>query len=196
MRNLLKIVVTGPVGAGKTTFIRSISEIEVVDTDRRPTDETAEMKSGTTVAMDFGRITLGDEMWVQIYGTPGQSRFDFMWDILIQGAHGYILLVPAHLPGSMRAARSIKAFMQQRTQIPMVIGITHADHPDAWEIEDIQMILADTDAAHQYVVLNPTQPQSVAETLLVLIQELSNAATPDEKSAAEGIDLPDTACLK
>jgi uncharacterized protein len=115
MRNLLKIVVTGPVGAGKTTFIRTISEIDVVDTDRKPTDETAQMKSGTTVAMDFGRITLDGDMWVQIYGTPGQSRFDFMWDILIQGTHGYILLVPAHLPGSMRAARSIKTFMQQRT---------------------------------------------------------------------------------
>lgn len=176
MRNLLKIVVTGPVGAGKTTFIRTISEIDVVDTDRKPTDETAQMKSGTTVAMDFGRITLGDDMWVQIYGTPGQSRFDFMWDILIQGAHGYILLVPAHLPGSMRAARNIKSFMQQRTDMPMVIGITHADHPDAWDLEDIQMVLADVNPTCPYVALNPTQPESVAQTLLVLVQELMGTA--------------------
>jgi uncharacterized protein len=180
MRNLLKIVVTGPVGAGKTTFIRSISEIEVVDTDRKPTDETAQMKSGTTVAMDFGRITLGDDMWVQIYGTPGQSRFDFMWDIMIRGAHGYILLVPAHLPGSMRAARSIKSFMQQRTQVPLVIGITHADHPDAWDLEDIQMVLADTTPTCPYIFVNPTQTQSVAETVLELIQELANAVPMED----------------
>ncbi len=185
MQNLLKIVVTGPVGAGKTTFIRTISEIDVVDTDRKPTDETAQMKSGTTVAMDFGRITLGDDMWVQIYGTPGQSRFDFMWDIMIQGAHGYILLVPAHLPGSMRAARSIRTFMQQRTQVPLVIGITHADHPDAWDLEDIQMVLADAQPASPYVILNPTQPQSVAETLLALIQELENTNSTESLQSSE-----------
>jgi uncharacterized protein len=183
MRNFLKIVVTGPVGAGKTTFIRTISEIEVVDTDRKPTDETAQMKSGTTVAMDFGRITLGDDMWVQIYGTPGQSRFDFMWDILIKGAHGYVLLVPAHLPASMRAARSIKSFMQQRTTVPLVVGITHADHPDAWDLEDIQMVLADMSPTCPYVVLNATDPQSAAETLLALIQEL------EKKSLSESLIL-------
>jgi uncharacterized protein len=187
MRNLLKIVVTGPVGAGKTTFIRTISEIDVVDTDRKPTDETAQMKSGTTVAMDFGRITLDGDMWVQIYGTPGQSRFDFMWDILIQGAHGYILLVPAHLPGSMRAARSIKTFMQQRTQIPMVIGITHADRPDAWDLEDIQMVLADTKPTCPYVIVNATQPQSVAEALLELIQQLASTDSTEDL-------LPDELC--
>jgi uncharacterized protein len=142
------------------------------------------MKSSTTVAMDFGRITLGDEMWVQIYGTPGQSRFDFMWDIMIRGAHGYILLVPAHLPGSMRAARSIKTFMQQRTQVPMVIGITHADHPDAWDLEDIQMVLADTTPTCPYVVLNPTERQSVAETLLELIQQLEGTALAEEPISA------------
>ncbi|WP_299410664.1 ATP/GTP-binding protein [Acaryochloris sp. IP29b_bin.148] len=171
-RNILKIVVTGPVGAGKTTFIRTISEIEVIDTDRKPTDETAQMKSGTTVAMDFGRITLGDEMWVQIYGTPGQQRFDFMWDLLIQGAHGYVLLVPAHLPGSIREARNIRTFMQQRTNVPFVVGITHADHPDAWDLEDIQMGLEDYQATASYIVLNANERPSVAETLLALLGQL------------------------
>lgn len=171
-RNLLKIVVTGPVGAGKTTFIRTISEIEVVDTDRKPTDETAQMKSGTTVAMDFGRITLGDDMRVQIYGTPGQQRFDFMWDLLIQGAHGYVLLVPAHLSSSIREARNIRMFMQQRANIPFVVGITHADHPDAWDIEDIQMGLGDYQATASYVVLNANERPSVAATLLALLGQL------------------------
>ncbi len=171
MRDLMKIVVTGPVGAGKTTFIRTISEIEVVDTDRRATDETASLKSGTTVAMDFGRITLGDDMWVQIYGTPGQSRFDFMWDLLIKGAHGYILLVPAHMPKSIREARNIRAYMQQRVDIPMIVGITHMDHPDAWELEDIQMGLADFDPQIPYVTLNANHKSSVAESLLVLLQQ-------------------------
>lgn len=175
MENLLKIVVTGPVGAGKTTFIRTISEIEVVDTDRAPTDETAEMKSGTTVAMDFGRITLGDDMWVQIYGTPGQKRFDFMWDLLIQGAHAYVLLVPAHLPSSIREARDIQSFMMQRTDVPLIIGITHTDHPDAWETEDIQGVLGDFDGQNLYLDVNPNEKMEVAQVLLALIQLLASA---------------------
>jgi signal recognition particle receptor subunit beta len=174
MENLLKIVVTGPVGAGKTTFIRTISEIEVVDTDRTPTDETAEIKSGTTVAMDFGRITLGDDMWVQIYGTPGQKRFDFMWDLLIRGAHAYVLLVPAHLPSSIREAREIQSFMTERTDAPLIVGITHRDHPNAWRLEDIQCVLGDFNGRNLYVDVNPNEKLEVAQVLLELIQLLSN----------------------
>jgi signal recognition particle receptor subunit beta len=89
----MRLVVTGTVGAGKSTFIRSVSEIAVVDTDRRATDATAELKKKTTVAMDFGRLQFAPGMALHLYGTPGQSRFDFMWDILIRKAHAYILLV-------------------------------------------------------------------------------------------------------
>lgn len=174
MQNLLKIVVTGPVGAGKTTFIRTISEIEVVNTDRTPTDETAEMKSGTTVAMDFGRITLGDDMRVQIYGTPGQQRFDFMWDLLIQGAHAYVLLVPAHLPGSLSEAKHIQSFMMQRSSVPFIIGITHTDHPNAWDTEDIQFALGDFEGNNIYVDVNPNEKTEVAKVLLELIQVLAS----------------------
>jgi uncharacterized protein len=169
MNNVLKIVVTGPVGAGKSTFIRTISEIEVVDTDRAATDETAKLKSKTTVAMDFGRITLGDNMWVHIYGTPGQERFDFMWDMLIQGASGYILLVPAHRPEDMRAARSIMSFMNQRTDVPMIVGVTHTDSPNAWNIEDIELVLSQSSAV---IPVNPNDSQSVAESMLTLVGQL------------------------
>lgn len=164
----MRVVVTGPVGAGKSTFIRSISEIEVVDTDRRATDETAQLKTNTTVAMDFGRLSLGDDMWLHLYGTPGQARFDFMWDLLIRRAHGYILLVPAHLPKQMQAAREIKAFMQSRSQAPMVVGITHTDHPNAWPEEDIQLVLGDGDL---YTSLNANDRTAVAATLILLVEQ-------------------------
>ena len=178
MQNILKIVVTGPVGAGKTTFIRSISEIEVVDTDCKPTDETAELKGSTTVAMDFGRITLGDDMWVQIYGTPGQQRFDFMWDLLIQGAHAYVLLVPAHMPSSIKEARHIRSFMAQRTDIPFIVGITHTDHEDAWDVEDIQCALGDFMGEYTYSITNANEQVSVAKTLLELLPQIINTAEP------------------
>lgn len=180
MQNLLKLVVTGPVGAGKTTFIRTISEIEVVDTDRIPTDETAEMKSGTTVAMDFGRITLGDDMWVQLYGTPGQKRFDFMWEVLMQGAHGYVLLVPAHLPTSISEAKDIQAFIQQRSDLPFVVGITHGDHEDACALEEIQMALGDTHSENTYMQINANHKQDVAQLLLALVQCLLQESALEE----------------
>ena len=88
--NPLKLVVSGPVGAGKTTFIQSLSEIPVVDTDEIATEDIGKEK--TTVAMDFGMFTL-DGIPMFMFGTPGQDRFDFMWEVLCEGALGLILLV-------------------------------------------------------------------------------------------------------
>ena len=74
-----KIVVTGPFSAGKTTFIKSISEISIVSTERAISDSTRRVKAETTVAMDFGRITISKDIVLYLFGTPGQERFDFMW---------------------------------------------------------------------------------------------------------------------
>src|SRR5664280_432673 len=80
----VKIVVTGPSAAGKTTLIRTISEITVLSTEHDVTDETRSVKAETTVAMDFGRITIDREL--VLFGTPGQDRFDFIWEILGEGS--------------------------------------------------------------------------------------------------------------
>ncbi|MBE9199104.1 MULTISPECIES: ATP/GTP-binding protein [unclassified Nodularia (in: cyanobacteria)] len=170
----MRLIVTGTVGAGKTTFIRSISEIEVVDTDAIATDETALLKHKTTVAFDFGRLQFSPDMALHLYGTPGQSRFDFMWDILIRKAHAYILLVAAHRPRDFRQARKIMNFMNQRAQIPMIIGLTHTDSPDAWSEEDVFLALGYEDE-HQLppiVKVNPMQRDSVANAVIVLVHHL------------------------
>jgi signal recognition particle receptor subunit beta len=122
---IMRLVVRGTVGAGKSTLIRSISEIEVVDTHTRATDETVLLKPRTTVTFDFGRLQFLPERALNLYGTPGQSRFDLMWDILICKTHAYMLLIAAHRPGEFRQARKIITFMNQRMQIPMIIGVTH-----------------------------------------------------------------------
>lgn len=178
---IMRLVVTGAVGAGKSTFIRSVSEIEVVDTDREATDETAQLKKNTTVALDFGRLQFGPDMALHIYGTPGQSRFDFMWDILIRKAHAYILLVAAHRPSEFRHARRIVSYMNQRMQIPMLIGLTHTDCPGAWAEENIAIALGyiDNHTRPPIVTVNATDGASVAETLIVLVQHcLENAVQP------------------
>jgi len=176
---IFKIAVTGNVGAGKTTFIRTISEIEVVDTDRRATDETADLKANTTVAFDFGRITLNPEQLLYLYGTPGQSRFDFMWDIVINQSQSYVLLVAAHRPKDFRGARRILNFMNQRVEIPMIIGMTHTDCEGAWKKEDILLALgySDIENCPPVVEVNPENPSSVAQCLVVLLEQLMSVST-------------------
>lgn len=177
MQHIFRVVIAGPVGAGKSTFIRSISDIDVVDTDRVATDETGVLKPTTTVAMDFGRLALGDSMWLHLYGTPGQARFNFMWDLLIRRAHGYVLLIPAHRPKGFREAQKIKLFMQQQVEIPLVVGITHTDHPEAWDREDIRLFLEDSEQI-PYLSVNPRDPSSVAESLLLMVEQLVEAEVP------------------
>lgn len=169
---IMRLVVTGPVGAGKSTFIRSVSEIEVVDTDRQATDDTLLLKKKTTVAFDFGRLQFGSDMALHLYGTPGQSRFDFMWDILIHKAHAYILLVAAHRPSEFRYARRILTFMKQRSSVPMIIGLTHVDHPGAWDAVNVGVALGYTNpfSSPPIVSVNPTQAASVAQTIIKLIE--------------------------
>ena len=179
MQDIFRVVIAGPVGAGKTTLIRTISEIEVVDTEKIATDEIAELKGTTTVALDFGRLSLGDKMWLHLYGTPGQARFDFMWDILIRKAHAYVLLIPAHLPAMFREARAIKDFMEQRVDIPMVIGVTHTDHPEAWDPDDIKWtLISHSQEPSSCVAIDARDPASVAEALLLLTQQLTDVSIP------------------
>ncbi len=170
---IMRLVVTGCVGAGKTTFIRSISEIEVVNTDRQATDEVADMKQTTTVSMDFGKLTFSPEMSLHIYGTPGQARFNFMWDILISKAHAYILLVAAHRPSEFHQARRILNFMNQRMAIPMIIGMTHNDCDGAWTPENVALALGYLPDMYRppIVQVDANEQESVAAAVMVLLEQ-------------------------
>ncbi|MBE9102944.1 GTP-binding protein [Vacuolonema iberomarrocanum] len=169
---IMRLVVTGPVGAGKSTFIRSISEIEVVDTDQAATDETAQLKERTTVAFDFGRLQFGPEMALHLYGTPGQVRFDFMWDILIKQAHAYIVLVAADRPMEFLQARRIMTFMRKRRTIPMIIGLTHVDCDRAWKPENVAIVLGypNPETRPPIIQVNANETASVARAVLSLVR--------------------------
>lgn len=91
--SVYKIVFAGPVGAGKTTSIASISDIEPFTTEEFATDEVQHLKEKTTVAMDYGLMELGGDVHLHLYGVPGQVRFDFMWEIIVEGGIGLILLL-------------------------------------------------------------------------------------------------------
>src|SRR3954465_10609895 len=129
----VKIVVTGPFAAGKTTLIRTISEITVLSTEKGITDETRSRKTDTTVAMDFGRITIARDLVVPLSGTPGQERFDFMWEILGEGMLGYVLLVDANRPDSLEEAVGILQAFRKMAHVPFVVGLNRAEGIDEGE---------------------------------------------------------------
>jgi hypothetical protein len=159
----LRVVVTGTVGAGKSTFVRTASEMEVIEIERLATDTTALVKETTTVAFDFGRLAFGSNMDLHIYGTPGQSRFDFMWDILIKGAHGYILLVAANQPDGFQYARDICSFMNERANVPMIVGLTHMDCSEALPVDEVMNHLGHPNEQSRppVVTVNPNHRGSV-----------------------------------
>ena len=164
----VKIVVTGPFAAGKTTLIRTISEITVLSTEKGITDETRSRKSDTTVAMDFGRITIDRDLVLYLFGTPGQDRFDFMWEILGEGMLGYVLLVDATRPDSLDEAVGILAAFRKMARVPFVVGLNRAEGMDEGEEGRIRSVL-DLDDDVPVVPCDATDRESVKSVLLALL---------------------------
>jgi len=164
----VKIVVTGPFSAGKTTLIRTISEITVLSTEKGITDETRSRKTDTTVAMDFGRITIDRDLVLYLFGTPGQDRFDFMWEILGEGMLGYVLLVDATRPDSLAEAVGILEAFRKMAHVPFVVGLNRCEGMDEAEESRIRDVL-DLGSDVPVVPCDATDRESVKSVLLALL---------------------------
>src|SRR5512135_2205234 len=164
----VKMVVTGPFSAGKTQFIRSVSEIEVVSTERKISSESERVKDTTTVAMDFGRITVDQDLVLYLFGTPGQKRFDFMWEILSEGMLGFIVMVDSTRPETFREARSILETFRAYAPTPYVVAANKQDKPDAWDLDDMRVALR-LDPAIKLLPCVAKKKESVKKTLLELL---------------------------
>jgi signal recognition particle receptor subunit beta len=133
-----KIIVTGPVGVGKTTAIEAYSKQTALHTEVRASDDTALIKSSTTVAMDYASMVLDEETKVHLYGTPGQQRFDFMWSILSLGAMGLIILVDYKDNDDFSQLQSyLDAFSVLIEGVPTVLGVNRV--PDGLSPTDAIM---------------------------------------------------------
>ncbi len=167
----IKIVIAGPFAAGKTQFINTVSEIKTVATERRTsTASEKNVKDYTTVAMDFGKIKIDDQNELYLFGTPGQSRFDFMWEILGEGALGIIVLVDSTDPKTFHEARKIINFFQSRFPVPIVVGANKQDMPNAWTPEDVKFALDITEEEEIPVIpLSAKDKEQVKKTLLALL---------------------------
>ena len=164
----VKIVVTGPFSAGKTTLIRTISEITVLSTEKDITDNTKSRKAETTVAMDFGRITIDRDLVLYLFGTPGQDRFDFMWEILGEGMLGYILLVDSSRTDSLEEAVGILAAFRKMARVPFVVALNRSAGLDPADEQHVRDVLA-LDDETAVVPCDATDRESVKAVLLALL---------------------------
>lgn len=164
----VKVVVTGPFNAGKTEFISSISEIDVVSTEQKITDGSRVVKGQTTVAMDYGRITVDKDLILYLFGTPGQKRFDFMWDILAEGMLGFVVLVDSARPETFREAKMILDRFRRFSPTPYVIAANKQDHEDAWPTDDLKIALRVASDA-KVLACVATDKESVKTVLLELL---------------------------
>ncbi len=167
----VKMVVTGPFNSGKTQFIQAISEIDVVSTERKISSDAEKVKSSTTVAMDFGKITVDEELVLYLFGTPGQKRFDFMWEILSEGMLGFVVMVDSTRPETFREAKSILETFRAYAPTPYVVAANKQDHPEAWELDDLRIALR-LDSAIKLLPCVATDREKVKAVLLELLYSI------------------------
>ena len=169
----VKIVVAGGFGVGKTTLVGAVSEIEPLRTEALMTEASTPMddlsmlpdKTTTTVAMDFGRITLAEDLVLYLFGTPGQNRFWFMWDDITRGAIGAVVLVDTRRLADCFGAVD---YVEQRG-IPFLVALNAFDGVQLHDVDEVRDALQ-VAAEVPFVVTDARDRESVKDVLVRLVE--------------------------
>ncbi|GAA3371639.1 ATP/GTP-binding protein [Streptomyces sannanensis] len=181
----VKVVVVGGFGVGKTTLVGSVSEIRPLTTEETMTqagvgvDDTAgvERKTQTTVAMDFGRISINSELVLYLFGTPGQQRFWFLWRGLFEGALGAVVLVD---PRRLEVSFDVIGRLEERG-VPFVVAVNYFPGSPEHPVEELRAAL-DLPAAVPIVYCDARRRESSRDVLMALMRYLQHLATTQEAS--------------
>ena len=171
--NTYKIVFAGPVGAGKTTSIAAISDIEPFTTEEFATDEVKNLKDKTTVAMDYGLMELGNGEHIHLYGVPGQMRFDFMWEIITEGGIGLVLLLNNESAQPLEEMEvyldSFKRFIERTA---LAVGVTRMQPGKGPGLEDYAARLAQRGVTAPVFEVDGRKPEDVVTLVQSLLYTL------------------------
>jgi len=168
---VLKIVIAGAFGSGKTTFVKTLSEVVPVETDVPLNRVLDDGKSTTTVAFDYGRIMVRRDLVVHLFGVPGQERFSFMWRIIARGMHGYLFIVDSSSLDKVREALPMYSFFRDSfPNTPHVVAANKRDHPNAVDLNVIRGTLK----VPPSIRIQPLIAKDRRSTLLALISLLED----------------------
>ncbi len=170
----VKVVVTGPFNAGKTSLVRTASIIDIVTTERRITDpKDAEIKDETTVAMDYGQRRVGDTM-VHLYGTPGQARFEFMGNILAHEMDAFILVIDATDRVSLADALQILRLFRKYSKTSYLVAVNDKPGPSSLTPDEISKLLKLPESV-PVVLCDATDSDSVDKVLQEVVTLIASA---------------------